>query len=265
VATLTPNLNEIKLLLDEKVVEFNIVAFIEKDPILIPHQFEKKEDIEIAAFLTATIAWGQRISIVKNASKLMSLLHNQPFDFVLNCSEKDLKPLQYFVHRTFQGVDCICFIKALKNIYDNHGGLENVFTHEFQKNQSIYSCLQGFRNVFFEVDHPTRTLKHVSDVSKNASAKRLNMFLRWMVRSDNKGVDFGIWKSIPTSSLMLPLDIHTGNVARELGLLTRKQNDWTAVEELTQVLRTFDPIDPIKYDFALFGMGVNRQLAINNE
>jgi uncharacterized protein (TIGR02757 family) len=250
---------DIKAFLDKQVVLYNNPIFIESDPIQIPHSFSKKENIEISAFLTATIAWGQRTTIIKNARKICQLMDNEPYEFVINASESDLKPLKHFVHRTFQGEDCIYFIKSLNNIYLNHNGLENVFVEGYRKTQSVFDALAYFRKVFFETEHPLRSMKHVSDVNKNAAAKRLNMFLRWMVRKDNNVVDFGIWKQIPPSALYIPLDIHTGNVARELGILTRTQNDWKAVNELTSVLRTFDAADPIKYDFALFGTGVNNK------
>ena len=224
------------------------------DPIQVPHRFSQKENIEIAAFLTATIAWGNRQSIINNALKLMNWMDNQPYDFILNASPVEKEKLQGFVHRTFNGRDCLFFVESLKNIYKNYGGLQHVFEEGFQKNNTVKSALSHFHKRFFEIGGE-RTRKHVSNVDKGASAKRLNMFLRWMVRKDNTGVDFGLWNGIPTSALMLPLDVHTGNVARKLGLLQRKQNDWKAVEEVTANLRLFDSSDPIKYDFALFGLG----------
>jgi uncharacterized protein (TIGR02757 family) len=183
-------------------------------------------------------------------------MNNDPIGFLLNTPEGEWGIFQDFKHRTFNGPDCFYFLKSLKNIYQNHGGLEQVFTDGFRNGHTIFNALIHFRKVFFELEHERRTEKHVSDVEKGAAAKRLNMFLRWMVRSDKAGVDFGLWKQIPVSALMLPLDVHTGNVARKLGLLTRTQNDWRAVEEITVRLREFDPEDPIKYDFALFGLGV---------
>lgn len=246
---------ELKNFLDAKVIKYNQPAFIETDPIQIPKQFQEKENIEIAGLLTATISWGSRSSIIKSAHKLMLAMDYQPYDFVLNSNSSDLKTLEKFVHRTFNGTDCIHFILSLKNIYTNHGGLQKVFENGFQMGNSVNSALQYFHSIFFETDGE-RTRKHVSDVSKGASAKRLNMFLRWMVRNDKNGVDFGIWKGIPASALMLPLDVHTGNSARKLGLLKRKNTDWKAVEEVTNSLRKFDSDDPIKYDFALFGLGV---------
>jgi uncharacterized protein (TIGR02757 family) len=248
----------VKNVLDSQYRVFNNTDFIENDPVQIPHRFSKKEDIEIAGFLAATISWGQRKSIIKNCSFLMSLMENAPFDFVCNAQEQDLKRLEKFVHRTFQGSDCKFFVRSLQNIYLNHKGLETIFTNGFKASNTIYNALVLFRKVFLSVEHQHRSNKHIADVMANASAKRLNMFLRWMVRKDDCGVDFGFWRKIPMSALMLPLDVHTGNISRELGILKRSQNDWKAVEEVTSVLRTFNPKDPVKYDFALFGMGVNR-------
>jgi uncharacterized protein (TIGR02757 family) len=246
----------IQSFLDQKFQSFNHPVFIETDPIQVPALFTTKENIEIAGFLAAMLAWGQRPTIIRNALKLVTLMDNNPIEFLLNTPEDELDGFVDFKHRTFNGIDCLFFLKSLRNIYLNHGGLESVFTQGFQTDGSIFGALVYFRNVFFELGHEHRTEKHVSDVEKGAAAKRLNMFLRWMVRSDKAGVDFGLWKQIPSSALMLPLDVHTGNVARKLGLLTRTQNDWKAVEEITQKLREFDPEDPIKYDFALFGLGV---------
>jgi uncharacterized protein (TIGR02757 family) len=251
-------IQRIKNLLDKKVEQYNRFEFIETDPIQIPHRYSKKEDIEIAGFLTSTIAWGQRISIIKSASRLLQLMDNSPFEFVVSASEKELGTFGNFVHRTFQGNDCIFFIRSLQHIYKNIGGLEKLFSHGFKKHSSftIKDALIHFHRVFFTLSHQPRTTKHVADVEKKASAKRLNMFLRWMVRKDLNEVDFGIWQHISSSVLMLPLDIHTGTAARKLGLLTRKQNDWQAVEEVTANLRYFDKNDPVKYDFALFGMDI---------
>ncbi len=226
--------------------------FIESDPISIPHKFSKKEDIEIAGFLAATIAWGQRKTIINNANRMMEMMDFEPHHFVLNHQESDLIKLPDFKHRTFNKIDFCHFIRGLKHIYTNHGGLESVFGSHTTLKDSIHH----FRQVFFEIDHPSRTGKHVSDPFKGSSSKRLCMYLRWMVRQDKKGVDFGIWRSIDPTILMCPLDVHTGNVGRKIGLLSRKQNDWKAVEELSHHLRTMNPKDPIVYDFALFGLGV---------
>ncbi len=247
-------LNDLKEFLDEKADKYNQPFFIETDPIQIPKKFSEKKDIEIAGFLTATIAWGSRTTIIKNATKLMSLLEYRPYDFIMNASAKDRKELEKFVHRTFNGADCFYFVRSLQNIYKNHGGLQSVFETGYKKGSTVKSALEYFYSVFFEVQGE-RTRKHVSNVAAGASGKRLNMYLRWMLRKDNRGVDFGIWDKIPMSDLMLPLDVHTGNVARKLGLLSRKSNDWKAVEEVTLAIRAFDSTDPIKYDFALFGLG----------
>ncbi|HET8885109.1 MAG TPA: TIGR02757 family protein [Salinimicrobium sp.] len=247
--------HELKDFLDAKVEEFNTPDFIESDPISIPHRFSKKEDIEIAGFLTATISWGNRKGILKNAFGLMELMDNQPFDFVMNHSQNDLQTLDGFVHRTFNSSDLKYFLKSLQNIYSNHNGLEAVFTKNIT-DSSLQPSISNFKKVFFELPHLSRTEKHVSDPAKNSAAKRINMYLRWMVRNDNKGVDFGLWKNISPSLLSCPLDVHSGNVARKLNLLKRKQNDAKALAELDFSLRKLDATDPVKYDFALFGLGV---------
>jgi uncharacterized protein (TIGR02757 family) len=246
----------IQSFLNQKVLSFNHTSFIETDPIQVPALFTTKENIEIAGFLAATLAWGQRPTIIRNARWLIAHMGNNPIEFLQRVTEDDWIVFSDFKHRTFNGIDCIYFLKALRNIYQNHGGLEQVFTDGYLIDRTVFSALVHFRKIFFELEHEHRTEKHVSDVEKGAAAKRLNMFLRWMVRTDSAGVDFGLWKRIPASSLMLPLDVHTGNVARKLGLLTQTPNDWRAVEEITARLREFDPMDPIKYDFALFGLGV---------
>tara|TARA_Y100000994_G_scaffold172463_1_gene142171 strand:- start:103 stop:858 length:756 start_codon:yes stop_codon:yes gene_type:complete len=250
---------KLKELLDIKSEEYNNIAFIENDPIQIPHKFKKKEDIEISGFLTSTIAWGNRKSIINSSKKMMELLENDPHNFIINHSDKDLKSLLGFVHRTFNGYDFIQFVKSLKNIYCNHGGLEMVFFNNMKDN-SIHNSIHQLKNIFFEKEHLKRTRKHVSDPFKGSAAKRINMFLRWMVRKDDKGVDFGIWNSINQKNLSCPLDVHSGNIARKLGILNRKQNDHKAVLELDGSLRKYDESDPVKYDFALFGIGVNEKL-----
>jgi uncharacterized protein (TIGR02757 family) len=250
------HLKEVKALLDEKYFQFNNTSFIETDPISIPHQFSKKEDIEIASLLVATIAWGQRTSIINNGNKLMRLMNDEPHDFILNFSKKDAAKFEGFVHRTFNSTDCVYFLNSLKNIYINHGGLEAAFSFHFSsKETDVKNAITNFRTLFLSTTHQSRSEKHISNPSAKSSAKRLCMFLRWMVRKDKHGVDFGIWKGIKPSQLCLPLDLHTGNVSRKLGLLNRTQNDWQAVEEITSVLRNFDKNDPIKYDFSLFGLG----------
>ena len=247
------NRNELKDFLEEKVALYNNPNFIESDPIQIPHLFTLKEDIEISGFLAATIAWGNRKMIINNAKKMMDLMGNSPYDFVMNHSESQLETLERFVHRTFNGNDFMGFVKGLQHIYNNHGGLETVFS---KQNPTMQHTISEFKQLFFEIPHETRTEKHISDPLIGSAAKRINMYLRWMVRRDNKGVDLGIWKSISPSLLSCPLDVHSGNVARKLDLLTRKQNDAKAVAELDENLRKLDPNDPVKYDFALFGLGV---------
>ncbi|MBZ9728957.1 TIGR02757 family protein [Salegentibacter sp. JZCK2] len=247
--------SELKSFLDFKVEQYNTPEFIDSDPVQIPHQFSKKEDIEIAGFLTATIAWGNRKSILKNANRLMEMLDRSPHDFILNHTESDLENLTGFVHRTFNETDLIYFISALKNIYKNHNGIEAIFTENAEK-KSLQPAIHEFKKVFFEISHPHRTQKHVSDPLKNSAAKRINMYLRWMVRKDQAGVDFGLWKKLDASQLSCPLDVHSGNVARKLKLLKRKANDAKALAELDTSLRKLDPTDPVKYDFALFGLGV---------
>jgi uncharacterized protein (TIGR02757 family) len=245
---------ELKDFLDEKADLYNRPDFIPLDPLGIPHRFSKKEDVEIAGFLSATIAWGNRKSIVANANKMMELMQESPHDFVVSHSPKELKSLEAFVHRTFNGHDFVFFIKALRNVYEKRGGLEAVFSEGFEAGDAQYA-ISFFKEKFFEIPHEARHRKHVSDPMQGSSAKRINMYLRWMVRSDNRGVDLGIWKSIPTSKLSIPLDVHTGNVSRKLGLLKREASDWKAVAELDKSLRKMDAVDPVRYDFALFGLG----------
>lgn len=246
---------ELKSFLDEKVVLYNNPNFIESDPIQIPHLFSRKEDIEIAGFLSATIAWGNRKMIIKNAHRMMDLTGNAPYDYVMSHTEEDLERLQSFVHRTFNGQDFASFIRSLQHIYNHHNGLEAVFT-KHQEQESMQKRISEFKKIFFEIPHQNRTQKHISDPMNGSAAKRINMYLRWMIRQDNKGVDLGIWKNISPSLLSCPLDVHSGNVARKLGLLTRKQNDGKALAELDLKLRELDSNDPAKYDFALFGLGV---------
>ena len=246
---------QLKEFLDHKVILYNNPDFISSDPIQIPHLFSKKEDIEIIGFLVATIAWGNRKSIINNGKKLANLLENSPHDFIINHKPKDLEIFNGFVHRTFNAEDLKYFIKALQFIYNQHQGLEGVFSKHAEKH-SLQKAISQFKNTFFSLDHLSRTQKHVSDPLKNSAAKRINMFLRWMIRIDNTGVDFGLWKQLSPSQLSCPLDVHSGNVARKLGLLNRKQNDAKALLELDIALRKLDPKDPVKYDFALFGLGV---------
>ncbi len=241
----------IKEFLEFKYKQYNQTEFIKNDPVSIPHQFNRKEDIEIAGFLAASIAWGQRKTIIKNALSLMEMMGNAPYSFILNAREKDFKIFSEFVHRTFNGIDCNYFLNALQNIYTGHDGLENCF-----QGKNVKEGIMNFRERFFELPHPGRTEKHIANPETGSSAKRINMFLRWMVRKDASRIDFGIWDIFRPSQLFCPLDVHSGNVARKLGLLQRKQNDWKAVEELTENLRKFDPEDPVKYDIALFALGI---------
>jgi uncharacterized protein (TIGR02757 family) len=245
----------LKPFLDEQAEYFESRAFIDHDPISIPHRFSNKRDIEIAAFLTATIAWGNRKSIITNAESMMHRMDHEPFQFIKDHSEKDLKRFDGFVHRTFNADDIKCFLRALKNIYLQFDDMEAAFNQHFD-GRDVRTAIMGFREIFFTVEHEQRSQKHVSNPATGSSAKRLNMFLRWMVRDASKGVDFGLWTSFNSSQLYIPLDVHTGNISRELKLLKRKQNDWTALEELMNHLRQLDPQDPVKYDFALFGIGV---------
>lgn len=243
--------------LEQKALQYQTHEFIAKDPISIPHRYSLLQDIEIAGILTATIAWGNRQAILKGASLMMDLLDDAPYEFVKGATPLDLQRLNNYVYRTFQQDDLSGFIRALQTIYSETNSLETLFTPK--EGETIRNGIARFRKKIIPMLSP-RTYKHIADVEKGAAAKRLNMFLRWMVRPSTYGVDFGLWHSIQPSQLMLPLDVHTANVSRTLGLLSRKQNDWKAVEEVTAKLRTLDPYDPIKYDFALFGIGINGEL-----
>lgn len=242
--------SELKDFLDAKANQFENLDFIQDDPILLPHRFSKKEDIEIIGFLVATIAWGNRKSIIKSGERILSIMGDSPYEFIINYSSSDFD----FKHRTFNSIDLDFFFRSLHNIYVNHGGLEAIFKFD-SIDSSMVNRLTNFRNIFLEIDHEKRSEKHISNVLKNSACKRINMFLRWMVRPDTKGVDFGLWQSIKPSELYLPLDVHTSNNARRLGLIQRKQDDWKTVEELMTHLRQLCPEDPVKYDFALFGLG----------
>ncbi len=247
--------SELKEFLDQRSDIYNRLSFIELDPVSIPHRFTSREDIEIAGFLAATIAWGNRVSILRSADRMLSLMGNSPYDFVINHRDSDLKGINGCIHRTFFAEDFIYFIEALKHIYTEMGGMEPVFAR-YQTSDSLQPAIHEFRRIFFELPHNARTERHVSDPFKGSAAKKINMFLRWMVRRDDRGVDFGLWASVSPSILSCPLDVHSGNVARKLGLLNRKQSDAKAVSELDKVLRSMDREDPVKYDFALFGLGV---------
>lgn len=249
------NFKELKEFLDEKVEKYNHPDFIESDPIQIPHKFSNKEDIEIAAFLTATMAWGNRKMIINKATDLMDRLGNSPYDFIMDYEENQFAKIESFKHRTINSIDLDFYLRSLQNIYKNHGGLESAFHFESEETDSFHA-IERFRKLFLEVPHAIRSEKHLSSPANGSAAKRLNMFLRWLARIDNQGVDFGIWKQVSMSQLVCPLDVHSGNVARNLQILSRKQNDWKAVSELNSKLKEFDPQDPVKYDFALFGLGV---------
>lgn len=250
------NLQVLKELLDAKASFYNQPSFIETDPIAVPHLFTSKADKEVSGFLVANIAWGNRQSILNSGMRLMKLMDYRPAAFILGFSEKDLFPFKGFVHRTFNEFDLLCFLYSLRNIYEHYGGLEAVICKGAGPARDLRQGIIHLHKVFFEVNHLERTRKHLANPATGSAAKRINMFLRWMVRHDENGVDLGIWKQFRASDLFCPLDVHSGRVARQLGLLGRPQNDWKAVEELTQVLRLLDPADPVRYDYALFGMGV---------
>ena len=245
---------DLKEFLDEKVSRYNSTSFIEKDPISIPHRYSKKQDIEIAGFLAATIAWGQRPVILKNAADLLNRMDNDPHRFLLGYTHQDLQAFRNFNHRTFNGIDCRYFLRALRHMYQGRESLEDILASAMSVDAGAHKLIMEWRRIFFSLKHPPRTQKHFANPEKGSAAKRINMFLRWMIRKDTRGVDFGLWR-LPPSLLVCPLDVHSGRVARKLGLLTRKQNDWAAAMELTTNLRRFDPEDPVKYDFALFGLG----------
>ncbi len=251
-------LQRVKNLLDEYVEQYNQIEFIADDPISIPHRFQKPQDIEISGFWVAMLAWGQRVTIINKANELMELMDNAPHDFIVNHQEKDRKAFLQFKHRTFQATDTLYFLEFLQNHYKNHDSLESAFTkHMLPTDATTENALIGFHDYFFSLpDFPNRTRKHVATPARKSSCKRLNMFLRWMVRKDKRKVDFGLWTTIKPAQLMIPLDVHVARVASSLGILKRQQRDWRAVAELTNVLREFDAKDPVKYDFALFGHGV---------
>lgn len=252
------NNKRIKEFLEGRVLKYNTPGFITDDPISIPHRFSKKQDIEIMGFLAATLAWGQRKTIIAKCNELSALMNERPYDFILNHREKDLKRFLHFKHRTFQPTDILYFLAFFKTYYAQHESLEYAFSQFVRPgDKDIQKGLEGFNRLFFSLeDVPDRTRKHVSSPAKNSTCKRLNMFLRWMVRNDDKGVDFGIWTTIKPAQLLCPLDVHVDRVARNLGLIHPKTTGWKAVLELTENLRRFDKDDPVKYDFALFGSGV---------
>lgn len=252
-------IENLKAFLDSKVAQYNRPDFIKNDPVSIPHLFTKKQDIEIMGFWAATLAWGQRITIINKCKELISLMDGAPYDFIINHEEPDLKKLLHFKHRTFNDIDTLYFISFFRHHYSNHQSLEDAFIPT-DAIKGVEESLNHFRNYFFSLpDYPHRTKKHVSSPSQKSTCKRLNMFLRWMVRKDSCGVDFGIWNKIKPSELIMPCDLHVDRVARKLKLIDRKQTDWQTAVELTGRLHEFDPLDPVKYDFALFGLGIEEK------
>jgi len=274
-----PEAGVLKAFLDSKVIQYNRPEFITNDPVSIPHMFTKKQDIEIMGLWAAVLAWGQRVTIINKCRELITLMDGAPYDFIINHQETDLKKLLKFKHRTFNDVDTLYFISFFKYHYSQHESLEGAFiptpfvilsdsegssksviSANAQAAEPIEKYLNHFRNYFFLLpDYPHRTKKHISSPSQKSTCKRLNMFLRWMVRKDDCGVDFGIWNQIKPSGLICPCDLHVDRVARKLNLITRKQTDWQTAVELTERLREFDPADPVKYDFALFGLGIEER------
>lgn len=248
-------------LLESRFEYYNKPDFIEHDPISIPHQFSLKQDIEIMGFWASILAWGQRITIINKCNELIERMDGAPYDFIINHTESDLKKLVGFKHRTFNDTDTLYFIQFFHNYYKSHESLEAAFSTAIDsKDDNIENGLNYFNHLFFALDNsPQRTRKHIAAPSKKSACKRLSMFLRWMVRNDDRGVDFGIWKNIKPSQLICPFDVHVERVARKLGLIERKQTDWITAVELTNNLKEFDPMDPVKYDFALFGMGVEEK------
>ncbi|MCC8426164.1 TIGR02757 family protein [Mucilaginibacter sp. UR6-11] len=264
-------IENLKAFLDAKVAQYNRPGFIANDPVSIPHLFTKKQDIEITGFWAATLAWGQRVTIINKCKELIALMDGAPYDFIVNHEEVDLKKLLHFKHRTFNDTDTLYFIAFFRWHYENHESLESAFApanplkeKPSSGEEPIEKYLNHFRQYFFSLpDFPHRTKKHVSSPSQKSTCKRLNMFLRWMVRKDNCGVDFGIWNDIKPSELIMPCDLHVDRVARQLNLIQRKQTDWQTAIELTRRLREFDPNDPVKYDFALFGLGIDERWGAN--
>lgn len=249
---------DIHAFLIKKAEEYDRPFFIKDDPVCIPHLFSKKQDIEIAGFFAAIFAWGQRTTIINKSKELMELMDHAPYDFCLHHSDNDLKKLLHFKHRTFNATDLLYFVSFFKKHYSSHTSLESAFTdHISKKDPNVENALNGFYQYFFSLeDVPSRTLKHIASPAKKSACKRINMFLRWMVRKDPNGVDFGIWKKIKPSQLIIPLDLHVARVARHFNLLSRTASDWEAALELTATLRTIDPDDPVKFDYALFALGV---------
>ncbi|MDP9081547.1 MAG: TIGR02757 family protein [Bacteroidota bacterium] len=261
---------ELQAFLDSKVRQYNQPDFIKNDPVSIPHMFTRRQDIEIMGLWAAVLAWGQRVTIINKCKELITLMDGAPYDFIINHEEVDLKKLLHFKHRTFNDIDTLYFISFFRYHYENNESLESAFfpqppsplkgEQELNGEEHIEKYLNYFRSYFFSLpDFPHRTKKHISSPSQKSTCKRLNMFLRWMVRKDDCGVDFGIWNHIKPAELIVPCDLHVDRVARKLNLITRKQTDWQTAVELTQRLREFDPVDPVKYDFALFGLGIEEK------
>jgi uncharacterized protein (TIGR02757 family) len=251
-------MSDLKAYLDEVVAHYNCSNFIEADPISIPHQFTRLQDIEIMGFWVSMLAWGQRVTIINKANELIQLMDGAPYEFITRHEEKDRQRFAAFKHRTFQYTDTLYFLEFFQHYYRRHDSLEDAFSrHLSPADETVEAALAGFHECFFGLEHaPHRTRKHVATPVRNSTCKRLNMFLRWMVRQDDRGVDFGLWKKIRPRQLLMPLDVHVDRVARKHGLIERKQTDWKTVLELTEKLRAFDAADPVKYDFALFGLGV---------
>lgn len=249
-------LDKLRSLLDSRVEQYNNEDFIELDPVSIPHLFNKKEDIEISGLLASIIAWGNRKMIVRNANRMMDMMGNEPYSFVMNAGKSEMEALEGFCHRTFNHIDLQFFITGLRDIYLHHGGLERVFSQPIYDGKTTKEAIVNFRETLLLTEHLLRVTRHVSNPAANSACKRINMYLKWMVRTDSNGVDFGIWQGFGTENLICPLDVHTGRIGRKLGLITRKQDDWRAAEELTSHLRLLDPKDPVKYDYALFGLGI---------
>ena len=254
--------DELRDLLEHLHDKYNRVEFIEPDPISIPHLFTDRHDREVAGFMAATIAWGNRKAIVKSARRMMQYMDYAPADFVRNASERELEHLQSYVHRTFNGQDFTDFVLCMRHIIELYGGIGEFFEGCYEATHDMAKVLSEFRREFFSVPHNQHCEKHLSSIDKGAACKRLNMYLRWFVRHDDRGVDFGLWRKIPMSALYLPLDVHTGNMGRALGLLQRKQSDWKATVEITAALREFDAEDPVRYDYSLFGAGIDGFLKI---
>ena len=248
---------ELRDLLEHLHDQYNRPEFIENDPISVPHSFTSRDDREVAGLLASTIAWGNRKAIVKSAHRMMQYMDNAPADFVRNASESELARLGSYVHRTFNGEDFKDFVRGVRGMFERFGGIGCFVEDRYEATGSMAQVLSDFRREFFACDHNSHCEKHLSSIDKGAACKRLNMYFRWFVRRDERGVDFGEWRKVPMSALYLPLDVHTGNMGRALGLLSRRQSDWKATVEITESLREFDAEDPVRFDFSLFGAGID--------